>query len=135
MTDRHRQFTFLHDPEAPLKFDLAGSYATVRPEPAEGEPPLPTTWAESFQCYPRCAPQALAELAMARRVDVQGNPVWNSAAILAFIRRSLLTDDDRFRFAQLSNDPERALLVEDLGEVVVWLAEVYVDRPTTPPST
>jgi len=150
MTDRRRTFTFASEPAEPLNFTLEGTYAVVPPAPeANGarprkgkasaevaEPELPAgTWRESFDCFPMTAPQSLADLALARRVTAEGEPVWNAPAIIGFIRRCLLTDDDKQRFAALMNDPNRAVTIDQLGQVLIWLGEVYTERPTEPSYT
>lgn len=84
----------------------------------------------------RVAPQAMADLAMAMRVDMEGNRQWSASSVISFIRRALADDDSRQRFSLLMNDNSRAVdLQEDLGPILLWLAEEYTARPTQLPST
>lgn len=138
---RHRDFTAIGGPSEPLSFTLSGKRAST------GEP-----WEETFKCWPKIAPQAMADLALAMRVTPEGERVWNAAAIIGFIRRALMDVADpmaepvpdgeekplteKQRWYRLCNDSDRALdLTNDLGPILLWLAEEYSDRPTQPPST
>jgi hypothetical protein len=121
---RHRDFTALAPPPEAVSFTLSGTDATGH------------SWEEKFLCVARVAPQAMADLAMAMRVDMEGNRVWNASSVISFIRRALADDDSRQRWALLMNDNSRAVdLQDDLGPLLLWLAEEYTARPTQLPST
>jgi len=122
---RHRDFVVVAPDPEPLSFTLTGKRAS------DGE-----AWEEEFLCWPRVAPQAIADLALALRVNAQGDRIWNAQAVISFVRRALIDDPNRGRWFALCNDSDRALdLNDDLGPVIIWLAEEYTGRPTEPPST
>jgi hypothetical protein len=122
---RHRDFTVVSGPPEALSFTVGGVRAS------NGE-----TWEEKFLCWPRIAPQAMADLALALRVTPEGERVWNAGAVLGFVRRALIDDDARTRWFTLCNDSDRAMsMQDDLGPLLLWLAEEFTGRPTEPPST
>jgi hypothetical protein len=47
-----------------------------------------------------------------------------------------MAKSQRGRWQALVNDSDRALnMQDDLGPILLWLAEEYTGRPTEPPST
>lgn len=141
---RHRDFAVISAEPEPLSFTVSGIRVST------GEP-----WSETFKCWPRIAPQAMADLALAMRVTPEGERIWNAGAVIGFVRRALMdvepvavngetppfdptqmAKSQRGRWQALVNDSDRALnMQDDLGPILLWLAEEYTGRPTEPPST
>lgn len=75
------------------------------------------------------------------RATVPGNLLLSMAAsmragealqaheMMRMLRQSI-TKDDEERFFNLLDDPDTAIPLETLGEILEWLAEYYVGRPT-----
>jgi hypothetical protein len=42
----------------------------------------------------------------------------------------VIVPDDKARFNEVLDDPDTAVPIETLGEIVQWLAETYANRPT-----
>lgn len=143
----HREFLVVTPEVEPHSFTLRGKRQSSGAD-----------WEETFTCWGRIAPAALVDLALAMKVTPDGKREWSSAAVISFIRRALMdppaadtngdTDPEteramtqkamtqKARWAVLTNDSDRPLdIQEDLGPILMWLAEEYTGRPTQPPST
>lgn len=114
---------------------------------------------ETFHCL-ACPPGGvLARLWSASRVDDRGRQVYNNPDLINFVADVLadqlpvadvadwdgegeapaqvmvLEDcDDVARWDTLMADKSRPIPTEVIGNVVMWLAEYYADRPTNPPA-
>lgn len=101
----------------------------------EGGPPVsPIAFAETFTCVPVAPAGVLDDLASCVRVDGRGNQIYDAPSLIRFTRGVLL-DDDVDRFVDLCHDKKRIVQLDDLGGAVMWLSEVLLGRPSTPPSS
>lgn len=121
----HRKFDFTPpapdaDAEAkePLTFELVG-VGQITKEP----------WSESFTAVSVAPAGVLDDLASSMGVDDRGNRVWHSPSLLGFMR-GIIVDDDVARFESLMRDKDRAVDIRDLGEIMLWLSEELLDRPS-----
>ncbi len=121
----HRKFDFTPDPATAdtedredLTFELAGMGLLTK------EP-----WAESFTAVPVAPPGVLDDVASSMGVDDKGNRVWHTPSLLGFMR-GILIDEDVSRFEKLMHDKDRAIDIKDLGEIMLWLTEELLDRPS-----
>lgn len=125
---RHRTFgSTTTDPSAqpaePVTFDLSGA------------PPLSAeVWTETFTCVPVAPSGVLDDFVSVASVDERGNRVWNAPSLLRFLK-GVLIDTDVVRLDKLVHDKKRIVPLDTLGELVLWLSEELLGRPTTPPSS
>lgn len=105
----HRSFDVARVDRDPVTFDLAG---------------------QSFTCRPTLAAGALLNLGAATDDRIGAR---SSRALIGFMTSALI-EEDVPRFLALIEDPDVAIPIDTLGEVVEWLAEELVGFPTLPPS-
>lgn len=86
-------------------------------------------WKETFTCVPVAPAGVLDDLATSSRVDGNGNRVYHSPSLLAFFE-GVIVDTDVPRFREITHDKDRVVSIDQLGEVMMWLAEKLTDRPT-----
>lgn len=122
----HRSFDFTppvdadgDEPKEPITFELAG-LGQITKEP----------WKESFTAVPVAPPGVLDDLTSSMGADKRGNRVWHAPSLLGFMR-GILIDEDIDRFEDLMRDKDRAIKIEALGEIMLWVAQELVDRPTS----
>ena len=125
---RHRTFgTTTTDPDAQaveaVTFDLSGG------PPLSKEP-----WSETFTCVPVAPAGVLDDFVSIATVDARGNRQWNAPSLLRFLT-GVLVDEDVVRLNELVHDKARIVELNVLGEVVLWLSQELLGRPTTPPSS
>lgn len=92
------------------------------------------TWSETFRCIPKAPSAALDDLARSVGQDEKGQLIFNQVSLLRFFRQ-VMHPEDETKFDALVHDKNRAVEIEELGEVMFWLAEVYTERPTVPSSS
>lgn len=101
----------------------------------EGGPPVsPTVFSETFTCVPVAPAGVLDDLAACVRVDGRGRQIYDAPSLIRFMR-GVLVDADEERFVDLCHDKTRIVQLEDLGNVVMWLSEAILGRPSTPLSS
>lgn len=106
------------------RFKDFGSGKTVNEEPLKFK-----LHSEEFECRPSLQGKVLLDLvassdendgaAMARTMD-------------KFFKLTLI-EESYERFTALTEDPDRIVSVETLGEITAWLVEEYSGRPTQGP--
>lgn len=106
-TKRHRSFTPASVDQKPITFDILD-------EEFEARPALPGAVILDF-------------IASSGGGDEGGGEV--AKKLLGFFERAL-TPESHERFAVLINDPDKAVDLETLSEIVGWLIEEYTSRPT-----
>ena len=84
---------------------------------------------EEFKCRPQLQGKAL--LAMA--VDASSDDSAAAAKLITEFFANVLVEESAVRFEELTNDPDRIVTVETLGEIVGWLMGEYAGRPETQP--
>ncbi|MGW2213196.1 hypothetical protein [Streptomyces sp. NPDC001781] len=85
-----------------------------------------------FRCHPRLPAQVLIDFAVS--ADQMGdNPTGEQGitAMLGVLEVTLLPGDFKL-FRERMSDPERAIELEQVSEIVPWIMESYGLRPTTP---
>jgi hypothetical protein len=95
------------------------------------EPPTFTLAGEKFTCLPVAPAGALNDL-VAGIGEIDGNTVYSAPNLIAFCEAVLVEGDEK-RFRKVVHSKKTVVPIETLGDVVMWLAEVLVDRPTEPP--
>lgn len=85
-----------------------------------------------FRCHPRLPAKVLMDFAV--KADAMGeNPTGEQGiqAMLDVLRVTLL--DDHFKiFEHRMGDPDNAIELSQISEIVPWIMEEYGLRPTTP---
>lgn len=120
----HRKFdltpapTDQDEPREPITFELSGRGLLTK------EP-----WEESFTAVPVAPPGVLDDVASSMGIDDRGNRVWHTPSLLGFMR-GVIVDDDVARFEALMRDKDRAIDIKDLGEIMLWLTEELLGRPS-----
>lgn len=120
----HRKFDFTPEiaddaePKEPITFELGG-LGLLTKEP----------WVESFTAVPVAPPGVLDDVSTSMGVDDRGNRVWHTPSLLGFMR-GVIVDDDVARFEALMRDKDRAIDIRDLGEIMLWLTEELLGRPS-----
>ncbi|MGI8425603.1 MAG: hypothetical protein ACR2M4_03200 [Actinomycetota bacterium] len=105
---KHKAFSFSSNGQEPITFDLAG---------------------EKFTCIPEAPGGTLTDF-----IGDAGEGTSRAApAMLNFIK-AVLIDDDVERFNSIIYSKTIMVPLETLLELVRWLVEQYVDRPTMRPS-
>lgn len=119
-----------------VTFDLQGTYVVDQLGKggtvlhAKGDP-----WEEKgFTCVPVAPAGSLDDFAGMAAYDGAGNRTWKSGPLLGFLRQ-IVIDADIPRLDAVTHDKYRGLDLNELGELVMWLAEELVGRPTPPPSS
>lgn len=109
---------------------------------------------ENFTCIPAAPAGTVNDLVAGIRSDPNGNEIYSIPNLVSFMRQVLRERewvsppaaqyeggvlvgewqprDDVTRFMALMYDKDRPIKVEVLGALVIWLAEQYTLRPTTP---
>lgn len=106
-------------PEA-ATFELSGMFVSS----GEG-------FTEKFTCQAVIPPGVLVDLVGAfGPVDDDGNRKLNVAVINDFFAATL-DEESGARFAALIRDKNRVVEIDTLGEIVMWLSEEVLGRPTT----
>ena len=104
------------------KFKDFGSFGDKPKEPVTFK-----LYDEEFHCRPALQGKMLLDL-IARTTNSE-DPAAGARVISEFFSGVLLADCYA-RFELLTNDPDKIVDVESLGEIVAWLVEQYTDRPT-----
>jgi hypothetical protein len=107
---------------------------------------------QTFHCLAQCPAGVLNRMLDAMQTDVRGNRTYNAPDLIAFVtgvlidkRWVLVPDDDPEqdstwqpeladdvdRFLDVVDSKDTIIPIERLGDVVVWLTEQYVGRPTS----
>lgn len=102
----------------PLSFDIGGF------RQSDGE-----AWKETFTCVPEAPSGVLDDLTSSTLIDDKGNRIYNATSLLAFFE-GVLIDDDVKRFRAITHDKDRIVPIEYLGDVMMWLSEEFMERPT-----
>lgn len=107
-----------------VAFDLSGAY-TSRPD---------ERWTETFTTYPLAPAATLENLVQSMALDPRtGLRRYSATHCMEFVLGVLLPED-RQRFTELCEDPERMVGLIDLVHVVSWLSDELTLRPTPPSS-
>lgn len=85
---------------------------------------------EEFQCRPSIPGKLILNLAAAS--TNQDDPATNAKMIDDFFCAVLKTESYE-RFEKLTLDPDKAVEMATLMDIVQWLVETYSDRPTQRP--
>lgn len=99
------------------------------PAPIDRESPTFTLNGVDFECLPEAPGVAL--LALYATVDAAIHT--KAAAVIEFMR-GVLIEEDVPKFDMMVASKSVVIPMETLLEIMNWLAEVYTDRPTLPPS-
>lgn len=130
-TSLHRSFKRPEQPPVPdgefkpkegPSFDLGGVGQLT------GKP-----WELTLRCVAEPPAAAFDDLARSVGTDARGQLVFNNVSLLRFFDQVVVPEDEQ-TFRDLVNDKDRAVQIEELGEVLMWLAGLYTERPTSPPS-
>ncbi len=84
---------------------------------------------EEFECYPALQGKVLLEM-VARSTSNDTSDMADS--VMGFFEKTLKPESYE-RFQALTQDPNRVVTVETLGEITSWLVGEYSDRPTQQP--
>jgi hypothetical protein len=107
----------------PVTFDLSG-----------GPPLSAEEWEETFTCLPVAPAGVLDDFVNIVSIDARGNRVYDAPSLLNFLK-GVLVDEDVDRLNALVHDKRRVVELATLGEVVMWLSQELLGRPTMPPSS
>lgn len=101
----------------------------------EGGPPLsPKEWSETFTCLPAAPAGALDDLAASAGMDTRRNVrQWNAPSVIRFLMAVVVPEDEERLWATL-HGKETIVELQELGELMMWVAEELTSLPTTPPS-
>jgi hypothetical protein len=113
-----KQFTNKRDRRPPLEFEI--NYEQL----IDGEWEEKT---EKFRARPSVQGHMLLQMAtsMDKGIGIQ-------AVELIKLLNEAIWPDDLVEFNTLIDDPDIAISIDTLGEILEWLAESYTDRPTQP---
>ncbi len=92
---------------------------------ADGEP---ITW----HCVARAPAGSLADMVASLGVDDRGQVSVSNLNIMNFLG-DVVVDEDWPAFRALLYGKEQPIPIEVLGKIVMWLTELYVNRPTQAP--
>jgi hypothetical protein len=107
-----------------VSFELTGAY-TSRPD---------ERWTETFTTYPLAPAAVLESLTLSMAIDPNtGIRRYSTTHCMEFVLGVMLPED-RQRFQELCEDPERMVGLIDLVHVVSWLSDELTLRPTPPSS-
>ena len=84
---------------------------------------------EEFTCRPDIQGKTLLALV----ADAASNDASRQAGMVEKFFKTVLTPDSAEDFDELTNDPDKVVSVETLGEIVGWIVEQYTSRPTSRP--
>jgi len=109
VTVRHKDFSSGTKVKTPLTFNIDEEEFTARP----------------------AVPGALL-LDFVAEADSE-DPVRAADAVMSFFDLALV-DEDKDRFRDFIRDPDVAIQMDIIAQVIEWLVEQYTARPTPPPS-
>jgi hypothetical protein len=114
-----KQFHAPRDKRPPLEFEI--TYLRLKDGDWEDE-------TEKFRARPAIAGGLMLTMsaAMDSGVAVQ------SAEIIRMLD-GVIWPEDKARFNEVINDPDSAIPIETLAEIITWLIEEYAERPTQRP--
>lgn len=118
---RHRSFTVPQNTEE-LFFDLEGQRFSCRPQIAAGVLLAFVTMGDNPAASKKKGKKAASA---AEEADNKNS----TRALLKFFRGALRPPEYK-RFMDLINDPDIAIPLETLNDIIEWLAEEYTGRPT-----
>jgi len=95
------------------------------PAPSADDPPVFELAGLEFTCFGVLPAQATKLLALASNTDL---------GVIQFIE-ACLPQDDLDRFRGLLESKDIIVDMKTVGDVFLWLVEVYTGRPTQPPAT
>lgn len=104
------------------KFKDFGAPAVTEVEPIEFR-----LYGETFSCRPQIPGKTMLEFA--KRTSDDSNASENAGVLLDFFK-SVMYDESHTRFDAIISDPDKAVSLESLMEIVSWLMETYGSRPT-----
>jgi hypothetical protein len=142
----------------PQQIDMHRSFGSEEELPKEG-PSFELKgpgWKEEFRCVARPAPSTLQRLALAVVIDQRGRTRYNAPDLILFVEECLVREttitvdpeldpdgapigdpgvvvepaDDVERWQKLMEDTDRAVELSEVGDIAIWLSEVYSQRPT-----
>lgn len=90
-------------------------------------------WSLTFHCLGTCPAAALDDMARSVGVNAAGDYVFNNVSVIRFFRQVVVPDEEHELEAFIA-DKNRVVQIEELGDVLMWLAETYTARPTDPSS-
>ncbi len=100
------------------------------PEVAEAVDPITfKLHGEDFHCVPQLQGKFLLDMVKHSQSE---DPIVAAGFVGEFFSRAL-TNESYERFNALTEDKDRIVSVETLGEIVAWLTEVYSGRPNQQP--
>jgi hypothetical protein len=85
---------------------------------------------EDFECRREMQGKVLLDLVA---LSGSGDNPGESAKVIGDFFRIVLVPESYERFDALTQNPDKVVTVETLGEIVGWLVEQYSDRPTSGP--
>lgn len=97
------------------------------PDAQDSEPVEFQLYGEKFSCRPSVPGKLMLEFA--KRTSDESNTSDNATVLLDFFS-AVLYPESYQRFDVLISDPDRAVSLESLMEIVSWLMETYGSRPT-----
>ncbi len=97
------------------------------PSVEDAEPVDFKLYGETFSCRPRIPGKVMLEFA--KRTSDEENAGENAGVLLDFFK-TVLFDDSYVRFDAIISDPDKAVSLDSLMEIVSWLMETYAERPT-----
>jgi len=84
-------------------------------------------YGEMFSCRPNVPGKLMLEFA--KRTSDDSNTSENATVLLDFFS-AVLYPESHERFDAMISDPDKAVSLESLMEIVSWLMETYGNRPT-----
>jgi hypothetical protein len=123
-----KQFVSPRADKGPFPFTISYEQL-VKPDATEANPEPVAEWVTKTEEFTTVAmPSAGALLDFGRWIGSETIPV---EALTGWFD-ACLPDTEYMRFLGLIHDKDVALQIDVLGEVAMWLAEVFGDRPTLP---
>lgn len=104
------------------KFKDFGSPSDSSAEPIEFQ-----LYGERFSCRPTVPGKLMLEFAS--RTSDDSNSAENATVLLDFFA-AVLYPESHERFDSIISDPDKAVSLESLMDIVSWLMETYGSRPT-----
>ena len=124
----HRTFEVPSAGDGPT-FELTGEYTKHHPV-NPGEP-----WAESFPCLGIAPVGVLADYAMTASTDGKGGTIYRVGPVVRFLRAMIADPEALARFDALILDRYRPIELTTLVDVLGYVGEEVLARPTGPAST
>lgn len=118
-----KTFTSAAPATAPLDFEMQWWKL-----PDDGSPPT-EGGTEQFKARRNVPPGLLLDLAGAVVLDADGKRLPNIGAVDGLMQ-ALLYPDDFARWSALLRDPDRWVSMEQIADVILWLSEAFMGRPT-----